>query len=230
MRLRLIRWVALDLANPLCNICNVSVQGGMPMRYRYLQAALAASAALYLSVPASATDLEVTHWWTSGGEAAAVAEFAKAFDATGNKWVDGAIAGSGDTARSDHDQPHYRRRPDGRHAVQPRPPGRGIGRRRPDARPHRPRHQGKLGRDHPPEGLLERLPDRRQDLLRAGQYPFLAVAVAFQQGLRGGRRCQCRRTGTSSSPPRRRSKEAGIIPLAIGGSNPGRSSWRFQTC
>jgi len=48
---------------------------------------------------ASAADLEVTHWWTSGGEAAAVAEFAKAFDATGNKWVDGAIAGSGDTAR-----------------------------------------------------------------------------------------------------------------------------------
>ena len=48
---------------------------------------------------AHATDLEVTHWWTSGGEAAAVAEFAKAFDATGNKWVDGAIAGSGDVAR-----------------------------------------------------------------------------------------------------------------------------------
>jgi glucose/mannose transport system substrate-binding protein len=44
-------------------------------------------------------DLEVTHWWTSGGEAAAVAELAKAFDATGNKWVDGAIAGSGDVAR-----------------------------------------------------------------------------------------------------------------------------------
>ena len=32
---------------------------------------------------AQATDLEVMHWWTSGGEAAAVAEFAKAFDATG---------------------------------------------------------------------------------------------------------------------------------------------------
>lgn len=47
----------------------------------------------------SAADLEVTHWWTSGGEAAAVAEFAKAFDATGNTWVDGAIAGSGGTAR-----------------------------------------------------------------------------------------------------------------------------------
>ena len=46
-----------------------------------------------------ATDLEVTHWWTSGGESAAVAELAKAFDASGDKWVDGAIAGGGDTAR-----------------------------------------------------------------------------------------------------------------------------------
>ena len=62
-----------------------------------LAAALCASVAL--PSVASATELEVTHWWTSGGEAAAVAEFAKAFDATGNKWVDGAIAGSGDTAR-----------------------------------------------------------------------------------------------------------------------------------
>ena len=62
-----------------------------------LAAALCASVAL--PQMANATDLEVTHWWTSGGEAAAVAEFAKAFDATGNKWVDGAIAGSGDTAR-----------------------------------------------------------------------------------------------------------------------------------
>jgi glucose/mannose transport system substrate-binding protein len=48
---------------------------------------------------ALATDLEVTHWWTSGGEAAAVAQFAKAFDASGDRWVDGAIAGGGDTAR-----------------------------------------------------------------------------------------------------------------------------------
>lgn len=51
------------------------------------------------SAPAKGVELEVTHWWTSGGEAAAVAEFAKAFNATGNKWVDGAIAGSGDVAR-----------------------------------------------------------------------------------------------------------------------------------
>lgn len=55
--------------------------------------------AIAVPVAASAVELEVTHWWTSGGEAAAVAELAKAFDASGDKWVDGAIAGGGDTAR-----------------------------------------------------------------------------------------------------------------------------------
>jgi glucose/mannose transport system substrate-binding protein len=68
------------------------------MMTRFRAAILAASVVLPMGA-AQATDLEVTHWWTSGGEAAAVAELAKAFDATGNKWVDGAIAGSGGTAR-----------------------------------------------------------------------------------------------------------------------------------
>lgn len=68
------------------------------MRFRSAVAGLAAT--VVLPVAASrATDLEVTHWWTSGGEAAAVGELAKAFDATGNHWVDGAIAGAGGTAR-----------------------------------------------------------------------------------------------------------------------------------
>jgi len=61
---------------------------------------VAALAVTFMSgTAASAVELEVTHWWTSGGEAAAVAEFAKAFNATGNTWVDGAIAGGGGTAR-----------------------------------------------------------------------------------------------------------------------------------
>lgn len=63
------------------------------------KALIAATTVLGTAGLAQATDLEVTHWWTSGGEAAAVAEFAKAFDATGNKWIDGAIAGGGNTAR-----------------------------------------------------------------------------------------------------------------------------------
>ncbi len=49
---------------------------------------------------AQAADLEVTHWWTSGGEAAAVQQFATEFEGqTEHKWIDGAIAGGGGTAR-----------------------------------------------------------------------------------------------------------------------------------
>lgn len=49
---------------------------------------------------AKAADLEVIHWWTSGGEQAAVTVFADEFDArTPHNWVDTAIAG-GANARS----------------------------------------------------------------------------------------------------------------------------------
>ncbi|MEM8786932.1 MAG: ABC transporter substrate-binding protein [Pseudomonadota bacterium] len=66
------------------------------MNYR---GSLLAATAIVAAGAVNAVELEVTHWWTSGGEAAAVAEFAKAFDATEHTWVDGAIAGSGGTAR-----------------------------------------------------------------------------------------------------------------------------------
>jgi len=66
----------------------------------FIRNALVGTTALCAATAVSAADLEVTHWWTSGGEAAAVAEFAKAFnDKTDHNWVDGAIAGSGGTAR-----------------------------------------------------------------------------------------------------------------------------------
>lgn len=62
--------------------------------------AMAAFAATLMGgTAATSAELEVVHWWTSGGEAYAVAAFAEAFDATGHTWVDGAIGGSGDTAR-----------------------------------------------------------------------------------------------------------------------------------
>ena len=60
-----------------------------------IKAALAATTILAGATAAAATDLEVTHWWTSGGEAAAVAVFADAFNNAGHNWVDGAIAGGG---------------------------------------------------------------------------------------------------------------------------------------
>ncbi len=60
---------------------------------------LLAATAIVSAGAANAVELEVTHWWTSGGEAAAVGELAKAFDASGDTWIDGAIAGGGDIAR-----------------------------------------------------------------------------------------------------------------------------------
>ncbi|EPX85489.1 carbohydrate ABC transporter substrate-binding protein, CUT1 family [Rubellimicrobium thermophilum DSM 16684] len=64
-----------------------------------LTASLLGATALCAATAAHAIDFEVSHWWTSGGEANAVAKIAEAWEATGNTWVDGAIAGSGDTAR-----------------------------------------------------------------------------------------------------------------------------------
>lgn len=67
---------------------------------KLVKALLGATAITAAASAAHAVDLEVTHWWTSGGEAAAVAEFAKAFnEKTDHNWVDGAIAGGGGTAR-----------------------------------------------------------------------------------------------------------------------------------
>ncbi len=43
-------------------------------------------------------EAEVIHWWTSGGEQAAISEFAKAWQEMGNTWIDTAITG-GDNAR-----------------------------------------------------------------------------------------------------------------------------------
>lgn len=36
----------------------------------------------------------VSHWWTSGGESAAIREFADAYNRAGGKWIDQAVAGA----------------------------------------------------------------------------------------------------------------------------------------
>ncbi|MDD5332182.1 MAG: ABC transporter substrate-binding protein [Rhodoferax sp.] len=59
-----------------------------------LLAALAAATA-----QAAGTKAEVIHWWTSGGESAAVKVFSDAYTATGGVWVDTAVA-LGEQARS----------------------------------------------------------------------------------------------------------------------------------
>jgi glucose/mannose transport system substrate-binding protein len=47
----------------------------------------------------AAPTAEVIHWWTSGGESAAVKQVANAYRAAGGVWIDTAIAG-GDQARA----------------------------------------------------------------------------------------------------------------------------------
>jgi glucose/mannose transport system substrate-binding protein len=56
-------------------------------------------AGLGLTCPALAQKAEVIHWWTSGGESAAVKQLAEAYNKAGGQWVDNAIAG-GDNARA----------------------------------------------------------------------------------------------------------------------------------
>ncbi len=185
------------------------------MNFRLMAAALAASVVLPLGV-ANATDLEVTHWWTSGGEAAAVKEFAKAFDATGNHWVDGAIAGAGDTARpimvsriTGGDPMGATQFNHGRQAeelVQA-----GLMRDLTDLAT-----EGALDRLHP-SGKPAR-PTARSTA-RSTAFPSTSTpGSGCGCRTRPSRRpaCRFRRTGTNSSLRRPALEKAGIIPLAVG--------------
>ena len=53
-------------------------------------------------VPANAQEMkaEVIHWWTSGGESAAVKEIAQAYRAAGGVWTDSGAEGAGNAARN----------------------------------------------------------------------------------------------------------------------------------
>ncbi|GAB2888675.1 ABC transporter substrate-binding protein [Paraburkholderia jirisanensis] len=50
-------------------------------------------------VQAQALKANVIHWWTSGGESAAIRQFADAYNKAGGQWVDNAVAGA-DQARA----------------------------------------------------------------------------------------------------------------------------------
>jgi glucose/mannose transport system substrate-binding protein len=54
---------------------------------------LSISLALGLTAGAQAAEIEVLHWWTSGGEAKSVAELKKMLEAKGHEWKDFAVAG-----------------------------------------------------------------------------------------------------------------------------------------
>ena len=57
--------------------------------------AAALAIVMTLAGPAAAGEVEVLHWWTSGGEAKSVAELKKILESKGDKWKDFAVAGGG---------------------------------------------------------------------------------------------------------------------------------------
>ena len=64
-----------------------------------MKSVLAASTALLLATPVFAEpQAEVLHWWTSGGEAKAVATLQEEFKAAGGTWTDMPVAGGGGDA------------------------------------------------------------------------------------------------------------------------------------
>jgi glucose/mannose transport system substrate-binding protein len=66
-----------------------------PLSRRHGIAAAVLIAAGALAPSAHAQKAEVIHWWTSGGEAAAIKEFATMYTKAGGTWVDTPIAGGG---------------------------------------------------------------------------------------------------------------------------------------
>ena len=67
----------------------------MQSKARFTLTALALASTLAFSAFSRAGEVEVLHWWTSGGEAKSVDELKKILEAKGHKWKDFAVAGGG---------------------------------------------------------------------------------------------------------------------------------------
>ncbi|MEY4756304.1 MAG: hypothetical protein RJA34_1202 [Pseudomonadota bacterium] len=69
------------------------------MSMRLLKTAAAAASLVFMQMAsAQSQSVEVMHWWTSGGEGAAVGVLKKDLESKGIKWVDMAVAGGGGEA------------------------------------------------------------------------------------------------------------------------------------
>jgi len=67
----------------------------MQSKARFTLTALTLASTLAFSAFSRAGEVEVLHWWTSGGEAKSVAELKKILETKGHKWKDFAVAGGG---------------------------------------------------------------------------------------------------------------------------------------
>src|SRR5664279_5329396 len=63
------------------------------MKLKQIMRSVCAATALMSAVTVQAAEVEVLHYWTSGGEAKSVAELKKMMEAKGITWKDFAVAG-----------------------------------------------------------------------------------------------------------------------------------------
>ncbi len=66
-----------------------------PLRRSLIALSVAAAALTGFAAPAGAGEVEVLHWWTSGGEAKAASALKATLQAKGHTWKDFAVAGGG---------------------------------------------------------------------------------------------------------------------------------------
>src|SRR4051812_3607379 len=71
-----------------CKSTNLYGDEHMSKKYGALRLTVIAAAAILGANAVQADELEVLHWWTSGGEAKAAAELKKMMEAEGHTWKD----------------------------------------------------------------------------------------------------------------------------------------------
>ena len=159
---------------------------------------------------------EVLHWWTSGGEAAALNVLKGDLEKEGVSWKDVPVAGGGgDAAMTALKAMVAAGNPPT--AVQmlgfddPRLGQQGVLGDLNEVRPRRRLGQGRSG------GAAEVLEVQGQVGRRSGQRPLGQLAVDQQGGAGQDRRPPSPRPSTTSSPLLDKRKGAGVIPLALGG-------------
>ena len=165
---------------------------------------------------------EVLHWWTSGGESAAVKVFADQFKAAGGTWVDTAIAGGAERAHRRH-QPDRRRQSADRDAVQHRQAVRRAGRQRAAAATSTSVAGAGKWRDVLPPAIVEAA--TRDGKFYAVPVNIHGIELALVQQAR------CSPTPASPSPrpgprswrPAQKLKAAGPDPASPRAASPGRS-------
>ena len=159
---------------------------------------------------------EVMHWWTSGGESAAVKVFAEQYSKAGGEWVDTAIA-NGTNARAAAIN----------RIVGGNPPTASqfnTGKQFDDLvaqglleQSRRRRRRGQM-EELPAAGLRRCDHPRRPYLCRAGQCPRPELDVLVEGRARQGRRRRAAdRPGTRFFATLDKVKAAGLIPIALGG-------------